>query len=472
MAHDPMLPDDSNVDHLGLTEATHAQDFVAVHGAHLRFDHTRNAWYRFDPDIHRWVLDTLGMIWILLIQFAQQLQADAGQIPDEKTREKVQKFYKFLQSAPGIRHVISIVQNLPPVSLVGDEWDQDPWLLGTPSGIVDLRTGQLRPARPEDLITQTTGVPYGPSSDCPRWLQFLREIFADADDLVHYICLACGYTLTGVTTEQVLWILYGTGANGKSTFLAVLAHVLGTYAQTIPFTSIELPQRSAVPDDIAAIRGKRFVMASETIEGARLNVARVKALVGGDLIAARHLYGRWFQFRPMLKLWTSANHRPQVEDDSHGFWRRVHLVPFTVQFTGGARDPDLYDKLIAESPAILRWAVEGCLAWQAQGCLPPPPAVRQATAQFQDESDPLTDFILERCEQDPLASCGATQLFSAYASWASDRGLSPSERLTATKFGTRMGMRFAKEHTRTGRIYRGVRIRRTQFASLLPPGSA
>jgi putative DNA primase/helicase len=288
--------------------------------------------------------------------------------------------------------------------------------------------------------------------------------------LVHYIWLTLGYTLTGVTTEQTIWLLWGTGANGKSTFLTIVAYILGSYGHIIPFTTIELPQRSAIPDDLAALRGKRFVSASEAIEGARLNEARLKVLSGGDPVPARHLYGRWFSYIPALKMFLSCNHLPRVEDDSHGFWRRVRLVPFLRQFTGEARDPELLNKLRAEASGILNWMVQGCLRWQAEGGLPVPAAVRAATGTFRAESDALTDFLLERCEVDAAATCGATELFSAYSAWAQSRGLATSERLSPTKFGTRMSIRFDKEHTRTGRIYRGIRLRTRarDWVSLLP----
>ena len=329
--HEPHGTGNSGPEREGLTEANHAEDFISVYGEHLRFDHARKLWFIFVAVLHRWLVDRTNQVWSWHIEFARAGQLRAAMISDTTTREKAERFYKFLQSAPGIRHVLAIVQNLAPVGITGEEWDGDPWLLGTPSGVVDLRTGILRAGRPDDLITSATGVPFDPAAECPRWLRFLDEVFGGDRDLIHYIWLALGYTLTGVTTEQTIWLLWGTGANGKSTFLTIIAYILGDYGHVIPFTTIELPQRSAIPDDLAALRGKRFVSASEAIEGARLNEARLKMLSGGDPVPARHLYGRWFSFLPALALWLSCNHRPRVEDDSHGFWRRVHLVPFTRQ---------------------------------------------------------------------------------------------------------------------------------------------
>jgi putative DNA primase/helicase len=416
----------------GLTEAWQAERFVSRYGGSWRFDHRRRQFFKFRDG--RWQPDIIGEIWELLIALARVLQAEARRVADSEVRKRMVRFAKYLQSASGIRRVLAIVQNLPPVSTMGDLWDRDPWLLGTPNGVVDLRTGRLRPGRAEDFLTLSTAVPFHPSAKCPRWEQFIAEVFEDALQLAAYIQRVAGYLATGVTTEHVLFLLFGSGSNGKSTFTIVLSHVLGQYAGTIPFTALELPQRSAVPDDLAALVGKRLVSASESIEGARLNEARLKALSGGDAIPARPLYGRWFEFYPTFKLVLSCNHKPTTRDDTFGFWRRVHLVPFGRRFDAGSRDSDLVQKLKEEGPGILRWIVEGCLQWQAQG-LAPPPEVVAATQKYEKESDPLAEFIVERCDREEGASCGATELYRAYVEWCASRGLGERERLDSTTFG-------------------------------------
>ncbi len=269
-----------------------------------------------------------------------------------------------------------------------------------------------------------------------------------------YVQRAVGYSLTGLVTEQVWWLLHGIGANGKSTLLNVLKHVFGSYARTIPFNSILLPERP-IPDDIAVLVERRLVYASEAIEGRRLNEARIKVLTGGDAFAARHLYGQWFEFQPVLKLWLGCNHLPTVQDTSHGFWRRVHVLPFERKFK---KDKTLQAALIAEGPGILRWIVQGARAWLRDG-LQPPDRVLLATEHYQQASDQLGEFLADRCDTGSGLSVGATDLHLAYGHWATDRGIPQADRLTMTAFGTRMAERFTKAHTQLGNIYRGVGLR-------------
>ena len=185
--------------------------------------------------------------------------------------------------------------------------------------------------------------------------------------------------------KQVWFLLYGSGSNGKSTFLSALAQVFGEYARTIPFHTVLLPEAS-IPSDIAGLVGKRFVYASESIQSAKLNEARIKALTGGDRIAARHLWGQWFEYDPNLKLWLTCNHPPTVQDDTYGFWRRVQVIPFLKRFEGTGQDKELLKKLKAEAAGILRWMVRGCLMWQREG-LNPPACVLEAAEAYKRESD-------------------------------------------------------------------------------------
>jgi putative DNA primase/helicase len=218
----------------------------------------------------------------------------------------------------------------------------------------------------------------------------------------------------------------------------------------------ELQQRSSVPDDVATLVDRRYVAANESIEAARLNETRIKMLTGGDQIPARPLYGKWFDFEPRLKLFLSCNHKPKVADDSHGFWRRVHVVPFLHRFDGEHRDERLMETLKTEGSGILNWMVEGCLFWQMQGLMPPATVVT-ATSDYEIESNPLNEFVTVRCEEGAAFTSSAAALYGAYVSWVkSDR---PTETcLTMSAFGRWMGKRFKKQHINVGNIYRGVRL--------------
>ena len=327
-------------------------------------------------------------------------------------------------------------------------------LLGVANGVVDLRNGTLRDGRRGDAITMHSVVRYDAGAKCPRWAKFLAEVFDDDDVLIDWLWRAIGYSATGLTSEQIAFLLYGLGWNGKSTLLRVLVDVLGHYATNAAFSTFEVGPKHAIPNDVAALAGKRLVTASEVKEGASLNISRIKSLVGEDSFTARFLYGEVFTFRPQLKLWLAINHRPRVADDSEGFWRKIRLIPFTQSFKGRS-DKNLEASLKAEYPGILRWMIEGCLEWQQRG-LDPPDIVVAATAEYQEDSDILGPFLSERCTEAEEATVRAGELYGAYSTWAVDQNLNKRERLSSTAFGRKMSERFTKGKDEKGAYYIGI----------------
>ena len=439
----------------GLTEAYAADRFARAYGDRLRYDHKRKLWFVYRAPL--WQPDPDGQVWRCALESARTLQAEAERIKQESTKKTVMSFCKYQQSEPGVRHMLKLAMSLPPLANKGGLWDLDPWRLGVSNGVIDLHSGRLRKGRPEDLLTLSAGVPYDTNATCSRWVRFLDEVFCGNKKLVRYIHRCVGYTLTGLTTEQVWWLLHGTGSNGKSVFLEVLAYVLGSYTQTISFQALTLPQRK-IPDELAGLPGRRFVFASEAIEGVRLNEARIKSLTGSDRMAARHLFGRWFEFYPQLKLWLTCNHMPTVQDTSMAFWRRPQVVRFERTFDKKTRDRRLVEALKAEGPGILRWAVLGCRGWAREG-LDTPDVVTAAKEQYRRDSDQVGQFVAECCEVDPETVGGATPLYEGYQKWARDRGDRGEDVLTQTMFGLRMRQRFERKHTNAGEVYVGVRLR-------------
>ena len=266
-----------------------------------------------------------------------------------------------------------------------------------------------------------------------------------------------GYSLTEDISEQCLFMCYGTGANGKSMFLTILGLLGGKYAYNLPFVSFEAQTRPSIPNDLAALVGRRVVTSSETNEGMRLNEARMKSLTGGDPITARFLYGENFTFNPVAKIWLAVNHRPRVTDVSYGFWRRVRLVPFPHPFKKDA-DAHLLSALIAELPGVLAWAVQGAMEWQQRG-LTPPASVTDATESYRVESDPVGQFIVDYCVMGDACEVGAAALYVAYKAWCATQGMGEREMLTATAFGRRIGERFKKRKGNRGAMYGGVGLR-------------
>ncbi len=350
--------------------------------------------------------------------------------------------------------MLALTRAEKPIADAGDGWNVDPWLLGVGNGVVDLRTGVLRDGKQADRLTMRTPVEYDPDAECPRWEEFVTEVFAGDEELIDYIRRAVGYSLTGETSEQCHFICWGGGWNGKTTFQRVQREVMGDYGANTPFSTLEMSARSSISNDLAALNGRRLVIASELNEAVRLNEARLKMLAGEDPVTARFLYGELFTFIPVAKFWLSVNHKPIVNDDSTGFWRKVHLIPFTQSFEGRA-DKDLKDSLRAEYPGILAWMARGCLAWQTEG-LSKPAAVKNATAAYRAESDPTAVFLRERCVINDACRVRASDFYRAYQDWADESGLKERERLSNAKFGRIMTERFEKKEESGGNVYVGV----------------
>ncbi len=292
--------------------------------------------------------------------------------------------------------------------------------LNTPDGVVDLRTGKIRPHRASDYFTKLAAVGPG-NADCPRWKAHLRRILNDDPDLISYLQRVLGYALTGSTREHALFFGYGTGANGKGVTVNTAAGILGDYAQTAAVETFTASHTDRHTTELAALRGARLVTVAETEEGRRWAESRIKTLTGGDTIRARFMRQDDFEFQPQFKLLISGNHKPGLRSVDEAIRRRFHLIPFVVTIPPDERDPDLAEKLKPEWPAILAWMVAGCLAWQRDR-LNPPAAVRDATSAYLDAQDALAAWLEECCEQEPFAFETRAALFNSWSAWATAAG--------------------------------------------------
>jgi putative DNA primase/helicase len=439
-----------------LTDAGNAELFAHLYGHQIRYDHARGRWLLWEH--HRWAPDSDGEVYRLAKEAARTRYLAATEISDLDLRKKTAEFAVRSEFRQKLEACLALAQNEHPIADAGENWDAEPYLLGVANGVVDLRTGELRPGKPEDRITMRIPVDYDPRAECPRWEHFLHQVFQCDTELIGFVQRATGYSLTGSVREQVLFLCHGSGANGKSVLLSTLRHLAGDYAMNIPFTVLELQQRPSMTNDLAAMSGKRLVTSSETNESTRLNEARIKAFTGGDPITARFLYSESFTFQPVAKFWLAVNHLPQVRDDSHGFWRRVRVLPFRQRFSGQDADPDLVQKLYAELPGILAWAVQGMLNWQVVG-LAPPDAVMVATEAYREENDELSAFVTERCVVDNTVRVEPGKLFSEYQQWAEAQGIPLRQRLGLRTFGTRMKDRFAVALSNGKKYYLGVGLK-------------
>ena len=334
-----------------------------------------------------------------------------------------------------------------------EQWDANPWLLNTPGGAVDLRTGNRHSHRPGDYLTQITAV--YPAGSCPTWHSFLDRLTAGDESLKKYLQRTAGYCLTGVTNEHALFFGYGTGANGKSVFTSTISGILADYHCTAPIETFTASHHDRHPTELARLRGARLVTSVETEEGRRWAEARIKQLTGGDKIAAHFMRQDFFEFTAQFKLFIIGNHKPGLRSVDEAIRRRFNLIPFTVTVQPKERDTYLAEKLKAEWPGILAWAIEGCLAWQRDG-LAPPAAVTSATAAYLEAEDSVAAWLKEQVEEESGAVERSSVLFASWKDWAERAGEpAGSQKKLSQKLEDRG---FTKSHNRRGSCFTGLRV--------------
>lgn len=448
---DPQTPEDFRG--LRLTDMGNAERLIALHGKDLRYCFPWEKWLVWDKN--RWSIDVSGEVKRRGKDVVAALYAAAAEAQDKTERTALAQFGLRCEAHNKQNSFILSAQSELPVE--PDNLDRDPWLFNVQNGTVNLQTGDLRPHDRGNLITKLAPVNHDLNAECPLWWEFLTRIFNGNMALIRFLQKAVGYALTGSTQEQCLFFLYGLGANGKSTLLEVLQTLLGDYSKRTSTETFLIKKSGGIPNDVAALRGARFVSAVEVESGRRLAEVLVKEMTGGDIISARFMWAEWFEFKPEFKIFLAANHKPTIRGTDHAIWRRIHLLPFTVQIPKEERDPRLAEKLKAELPGILTWALEGCLLWQSEG-LEPPQEVQAATQEYREEMDPLGDFLAESCVVGPKISGKATALYNAFRKWAEDSG--ETRPMSQTSFGTSLRERgFEKEKTRTGIIWWGIGLR-------------
>lgn len=439
------------------TSAGQAELFAVPYGAEFRFNFFRKMWLHYESPC--WRPDADKAVYRAALDFVRLQQRVAFELTDPAARRAAVAFTIKAESPSSLENLLECATWNPVFKDKGDGWDADPWALAVNNGVIDLRTGILRPGSPRDRISMKCNVPYDKTAPCERWWQFLGEIFGGDQELIEFVWRLSGYILTGQTTERIVPMFYGRGANGKSVFLNVLSSLLGDYAFALPFSSLQFQKQEGIPNDLAALVGRRFVTMIEANDGLRLNEAKLKTLSGNDRISARFLHGEFFTFQPVCKFVLAMNHKPIAKDDSPGFWDRIRLVPFLHTFPEGTRDETLQAKLIeSEGPGILAWAVEGCLRWQASG-LTKPPAVINATAEYQADSDQLAEFLATCCTlEDPNAVTSASAVQKSYTGWADHRGLGKFERLGSSGLSRLLSERFEKKRMNNGLFYIGLEV--------------
>jgi len=436
-----------------LTEMGNAERFVADHGGNVRYCYAWSRWLVWTGV--RWERDEGGKVHRLAKETVRGIYQEAAAAADENRRKALAQHATRSEAEAKIRAMLELAKSEVPVST--DELDANPWLLNCNNGTIDLRTGELREHRREDLITKLAPVDYDADAEAPEWAKFLADVLPSVA-LRAFVQRAAGYSLTADTRERILFILHGMGRNGKSTFLEALREVLGAddgYAMKTPAETLMAKPTGGIPNDVARLNGARFVSAAETEANRRLAEALVKEITGNDTISARFMRAEWFDFKPTHKVWLATNHKPEIKGTDPAIWDRIRLVPFTVRIPDDAVDLALPGKLKAEIAGILSWAVEGCLEWQREG-LGNPEEVRAATDAYRQEMDTLARFIEDRCVLAPNAQVDATPLFNAFKEWCVDVNETPGSQKS---FGMRLKERGFEDDrdSRTRRkVWRGI----------------
>jgi putative DNA primase/helicase len=381
----------------------------------------------------------------------------------ESVENALRKRLPALQSRSRVMDVLTFARGGPGgLGTPGDAWDSEPMLLAVKNGVIELTNGRCRAGLPGDMIKTVCPTEWrGLDEPCSLWEKAIRDIFPQ--DVIDYVQKVMGYSITGRITHHFLVICHGAGSNGKSLFFETLGSVLGDYAFQIPSETLLASSRDSgggqSRSDIMALRGRRLCYTQEINSRRSLDLAKSKLLTGNDTVSARELYGKQTTFKPTWKIFMITNSRPNADANDFGIWRRLVLLPFERQFVEKPAaenerliDYELPEKLKAEYPGILAWAVRGCLKWQAEG-LQPPERVKMATADYRTENDTIQQFITDACIVAPGIRCRPTELYQWYQKFCTDDGLDAESQ---TAFSKQMKARFKTERTPSARWFIGI----------------
>jgi P4 family phage/plasmid primase-like protien len=464
---------------LPYSDYTNALAFVEAHKQDFRYCYPWKTWMTWRKT--HWERDETGQAMRCAKQTITRMLRRAEDL-DSLDLKALMAHVKSSLSTARLKALLESAQSEDGMPTMPDEWDTHPWLLNCANGTIDLRTGVLMGHQRADYLIKRLTVPYDPKALCPTWDAFLWRIMGgtvgldspddaagtlenrqkadeQAHELITFLQRAVGYALTGEIREECLFLLYGTGQNGKSKFLGAMHDLLGDYAQATHSKTFMVTDRmDGIPNDLARLRGARFISAIELGKNRRLNEELVKRVTGADLITARFMHGEFFDFMPQFKLFMATNYLPKITSIDKAMWRRIHQIPFTVTIPDEEKDDRLGEKLRAELPGILAWAVRGCLAWQQQGLMPPV-AVQEATAAYKSSMDTIGRFIEECCHVD----CGnsavrvrASILYDAYKQWCETNG---EHFETMTAFGTYLENQGFEKHASNGVWRLGIGLR-------------
>lgn len=433
-----------------MTDLGRAQRMAAMHDGVVKFM-SSGEWLKWTG--HLWERVKKNSIVALAKDLCKRLHMEADSMAKGKLKADMKENALYSESRRGIDDMLTLLESEDNIYIPADVVDTHKFIFPVKNGMVNLETGAFSAGDPALLMTHGSSVEFDASAKCPRWEEFLLQVMRGDSELVKYLQRAIGYSMTGSTREHCLFFMYGYGANGKSTFLNILRALFGDLGtQSAAETFLDGKRSSSGPSgDLARLHGIRFIAASEMDDGKFLAEALVKALTSGDAITARHLFGRDFTFIPVGTYWLASNYKPTIRGNDNGIWRRMRIIPFEATFTPEQQDKMLEDKLMAEQPGILNWAIAGCLDWQKNG-LPTPSAIKNATSDYREEMDIPGRWLKERCLIGEEYEVPFSEAYSDFQPWALE-----NHRLdfSAVRFAKMLKERGFTPTARPQRGYRG-----------------
>lgn len=424
------------------------------YGDIIRYSYQSKKFYIYNGVI--WEEDNRGVIRTLIDAMITDMKNEkvvtTEEVEEEDAIANLQKHIKNSRSNRAKKNIEDELKHR--VAILPEEFDRNDMLLNTKNGYLDLSSGELHEHDKEELFSRVAGSEYTNNAQPDTWISFLNDIFDYDGELIRYIQKALGYSLTGSSKEQIMFILLGNGRNGKSLFVNVISEIMGDYSTNMQADSLMVKRNSGVNNDIARLAGARFVTSSEPNEGFVFDEGLIKQMTGDDKITARFLHQENFEFEAKFKIWLATNHRPIVRGTDDGIWRRLVVIPFDVQIPEHKVDRDLKYKLLREAPAILDWMLEGSLMWQRQG-LKQPKRIQEAGYEYRKDMDITDAFLDDMCEVGEGYEIAASEFYQAYSNWAKTNN---EYDVGNVEFGKRMKKKF--EHkTSNGVKYIGVKLK-------------
>jgi len=408
-----------------LSTEGNAECLALLHGDKLRYDHQRCMWLMWNGEI--WEEANRGQAERLAVDTVRTRYRAGSELP-AGTEEQMAYKKRFAGHMVGsennrvVKQILDSACSLPTLATDVSQWDSDPYLANAGDVTIDLRTATARPNSIDDYITKRMGTRFDPEAVCPNWELFLAQVHSDHPELTAYLQRAIGYSMTGDVSEQVFFLCIGNGSNGKSVLFNVIGRLLGDYAGATDFSTFDA-DTSEARGDLAKLRGTRLVTIIETDEDKRLAEARIKVVTGKDrVITARALYEKPFDYRVTFKIWMAMNHLPTVRGTDKGIWRRIQRIDFMQTFEGSMDDKHLEDKLIAELPGILNWALAGLYEWHKQG-LNPPPCIREAINEYRTDSDMVGQWLDSYIAKGDKMTMDSILGYKSFTDYCTQRGI-------------------------------------------------